>query len=433
MKVDLRIAIDAGFRKTVEFCSWQFYQPGNFCVTTPAAAAVTPEELSSRLDFALKVARESSDLILGYYQASDLAVERKRDSSPVTEADRRTELLIRERLAVSFPDDAILGEEFPDKPGTTGFRWILDPIDGTKSFIHGVPLFGTLIGVEYDSRCVVGVARFPALNEVVYAARGTGTWWQIGDNEPRRAVVSNVANLAEATFCTTNPTRWMTIDRWDALEKFLTSVQLARGWGDCYGHILVATGRADVMIDPALNAWDAAALVPILEEAGGHFVDWNGEATIYGGNGLSVVPGLKDVVLRILKKTFEIDGENFHTLEEFYDEVSRVLIPETDWGRNLNALNDVLRGGFGTPQGGFLLRWKHSELSRQRLGYPETIRQLQHQLHRCHPSNRAFIEHDLGFAQAHRGSTVFDWLIELIRTHGVGGEEAADGVELILE
>lgn len=258
-------------------------------------------EQTIRLEFALQAAREASDLILPYYRSPALEVEKKRDTSPVTEADKRAELLIRGRLAAAFPDDAILGEEFPDKAGNSGFRWIIDPIDGTKSFIHGVPLFGTLIGVEFESQCVIGVARFPALDEVVYAARGGGAWWQIGKAAARQVHVSSVTSLAEATFCMTNPSRWIQIGKRDALERLLTSAQLARGWGDCYGHMLVATGRAEVMIDPAMNAWDAAALLPIVEEAGGHYIDWNGTATIYGGNGISVVPALKDEVLRYLK------------------------------------------------------------------------------------------------------------------------------------
>jgi histidinol-phosphatase len=260
----------------------------------------TTTELQSRLDFALKVAREASTLILQYYCNPNLEVESKGDTSPVTIADKGAELLIREGLAQSFPDDAILGEEFPDKPGTSGFRWILDPIDGTKSFIHGVPLYGTLIGVEYESTCVIGVVRFPALAEVVYAASGLGAWWQMGDAAPRRAQVSKVTSLSDATFCLTSPTRWMKQDTKDAMEAMMKSVKLARGWGDCYGHMLVATGRADVMIDPVMNPWDAAALLPIVQEAGGHFVDRNGKPTIYSGNGLSVVPGLKDEVLRRL-------------------------------------------------------------------------------------------------------------------------------------
>ena len=401
----------------------------------PRPNTVNPDsaELTPRLDFALSVAREASGLIMKYYQTADLAIERKGDASPVTEADRGAELLIRERLAASFPHDAILGEEFPDKPGTTGFRWILDPIDGTKSFIHGVPLFGTLIGVEYNMRCVIGVCRFPALNEVVYAAIGSGAWWQIGDLEPRQARVAATTNLEESTFCTTNVTRWQKIDRWTELETLLNSVHLARGWGDCFGHMMVATGRAELMIDPAMNPWDAAALLPIVEEAGGHFVDWSGKSTIYGGNGLSVVPGLKDKILGILKPTYEIDGANFTTLEGFYDEIERVLIPSKAWGRNLDAFNDILRGGFKTPDNGFVLRWRNSDQSRARLGFAETVRQLEQRLSAAHKSNRSSIEHEIKQAKSEHGSTVFDWLVKLIKEHGASGEESSDRVELILD
>lgn len=262
----------------------------------------TADDLSQRLAFALRVARDAQAVILRYYQDAQLQVERKSDLSPVTVADREAEELIRERIADAFPADGILGEEFGEQPGTSGFRWILDPVDGTKSFVHGVPLFGTLIGVEYNKVCVVGVCRFPALNEVVYASRGQGAWWQIGEAPPRRAQVADLSSLQEATFCLTNILRWESGGRWPALLTLLRAVGLSRGWGDCYGHILVATGRAQIMVDPALNPWDAAALAPILEEAGGHFLDWSGQPTIYSGNGLSVVPGLKDRVLCILNQ-----------------------------------------------------------------------------------------------------------------------------------
>ncbi len=260
----------------------------------------TAADLSSRLEFALQVAREAQTLILSYYQNESLEVISKSDLTPVTAADRGAEELIRDRLKTAFPTDGVLGEEFPETPGTSGFRWILDPVDGTKSFVHGVPLFGTLIGVEYEKQCVVGVCRFPGLDEVVYASIGNGAWWQIGEDAPKRARIADVTSLDNATFCQTNMLRWETIGRWEALMTMLRSVGLARGWGDCFGHMLVATGRAHVMIDPSMNPWDAAALVPIVQEAGGHFVDWTGSPTIYGGSGLSVVPGLKDEVLRIL-------------------------------------------------------------------------------------------------------------------------------------
>jgi RNAse (barnase) inhibitor barstar len=134
-----------------------------------------------------------------------------------------------------------------------------------------------------------------------------------------------------------------------------------------------------------------------------------------------------------MKPAFEIDGSKFSTLEEFFEEISRVLIPGSYWGRNLDAFNDILRGGFGTPEGGFTIKWKNSTMSRERLGYKETIRQLQLRLRRCHPSNRNWVGAELVAAGNGVGSTVFDWIIEIIRVHGSGGREAEDGVDLILD
>lgn len=256
--------------------------------------------LEDRLQFALAVARDAQDLILGYYQNVDLNVDLKADESPVTAADKGAERLIRDRLATSFPDDGILGEEFGTLETKNGFRWILDPVDGTKPFVQGVPLFGTLIGLEFESRVVLGVARFPALNEVVFAADGLGTWWQIGDREPRRTTVSPIGELSRSVFCFTEPQRFAKVGRPEVLEKLMKLCRMSRGWGDCYGHILVATGRAEIMIDPELSAWDAAALVPIVREAGGHYLDWSGEESIYTGNGFSVNEELKDEILSLL-------------------------------------------------------------------------------------------------------------------------------------
>ena len=258
-------------------------------------------QLKDRLDLANRVALEAQTLILKLYQNEDLSIDLKQDASPVTEADKGAEMLIRNQLAEHFPDDGILGEEFGTKESQNGFRWILDPIDGTKPFVHGVPLFGTLIGVEFEGRVVIGVARFPALNEVVYAAEGQGTWWQIGNAAPRRVTVSKTQDLSRAVFCFTEPQRFKKIGRPEVLEHLMSTCCMSRGWGDCYGHILVATGRADVMIDPELSAWDAAALVPIVREAGGSWLDWNGEESIYSGHGFSVNEGLKDEILNLLK------------------------------------------------------------------------------------------------------------------------------------
>lgn len=133
------------------------------------------------------------------------------------------------------------------------------------------------------------------------------------------------------------------------------------------------------------------------------------------------------------KTVFEIDGQDFSTLEEFYDVVSRKLIPGAKWDRNLDAFSDILRGGFGTPDDGFILRWKNAEVSRQRLAHAEAVRQLERRLIRCHPDNRDFVSRDLERAQRGAGPTVFDWLVNIINIHCAGGEEQEDGIELVLE
>lgn len=258
-------------------------------------------ELPTRLDFTVEASQEAAEFIMSHYQSPELAVERKRDSSPVTAADRGAEELLRHLISKQYPDDGILGEEFEEKHGSSGWRWVLDPVDGTKSFIHGVPLFGTLIGLEYEREQVLGLCRFPALNEVVFAATGLGAWWQVNSSQRRPARVSDVSKLEDAVFCTTTIQGWRRVGQQAAFERLCEGTAISRGWGDCYGHILVATGRADLMVDPLLNAWDCAALVSIMQEAGGHFVDFTGQVDIHSGNGLSVNKKLKNAALEILK------------------------------------------------------------------------------------------------------------------------------------
>ena len=263
----------------------------------------------SRLQHALNISAEAATLIMSHYQSANLTVESKSDASPVTIADRGAEELLRKRIAEAFPEDGILGEEFDDRESKNGYRWILDPIDGTKSFVHGVPLFGTLIGIEQNDQLVVGVARFPALNEVVYAETGSGAWWQRGDSEPRRAKVSDVSELSQSLLCVTSLTRWENMGFESVYKTLREGARLARGWGDCFGHILVATGRAEIMVDPIMSAWDCAALVPILQEAGGHFVDWNGKATAFGGNAVSTNAALLETVLQTTRGLQPASGE----------------------------------------------------------------------------------------------------------------------------
>jgi histidinol phosphatase-like enzyme (inositol monophosphatase family) len=258
-------------------------------------------ELSTRLELALAWAHGAGRITLGYFQRDDLVVERKQDTSPVTVADREAEEYLRRQITAEFPDDAILGEELPQRPGTSGYRWILDPIDGTKSFISGVPLFGTLIGVEHHQQSVLGVIHIPGLDESVYAARGQGAWHCQGDATPRSARVSTKATLAEGLFCTSEVELFQQVEQQQVYDRLQAAAWLTRTWGDCYGYLLVATGRAEVMVDPTMHVWDCAALEPILREAGGTFTDWQGVPTIYAGQGIATNGLVLEEVLAIVR------------------------------------------------------------------------------------------------------------------------------------
>jgi histidinol phosphatase-like enzyme (inositol monophosphatase family) len=238
-------------------------------------------ELKDLLDFAVNLAREGGKISLGHYKGS-FTVEQKADSSFVTAADREIERHWRESIERRFPADAIIGEEEGVKSGTSGRSWIIDPIDGTYSFVHGVPLFAMLIGLESAGVPVLGVANLPALDELVYAAKGLGCFWN-----DRKTKVSTTASLGEALLLATDFSSCVRYEFGDAAQALQTHTKTWRTWGDAYGHILVATGRADIMLDPIMNVWDCAALLPIVEEAGGTFTDWKGNPTIHGGNAIS--------------------------------------------------------------------------------------------------------------------------------------------------
>jgi myo-inositol-1(or 4)-monophosphatase len=248
-------------------------------------------EVRELLDFAVELAHAAGDHTLRYYgHLVDHAA--KGDGSPVTIADREAEALMRERIARRFPDHAVLGEEFGETSPGARVRWILDPIDGTRSFMRGVPLYGVLVGVEVDGVASVGVAHFPPLRETVAAGSGLGCTWN-----GKVCRVSPVTRLSEALVLTTDPKALARDPGWLALQERAGTV---RGWSDCYGHALVATGRAEVMLDPVMNPWDSAPFLPILTEAGGRFTDRKGVETIHGGSAVSTNGALHQEVLEAL-------------------------------------------------------------------------------------------------------------------------------------
>ena len=236
------------------------------------------ESLSNLLEFATDLAWRAGRITLAHFQ-TDVVVERKTDTSPVTLADRQAERLLRQRIANQFPDDGIVGEEFGAVREAARRRWIIDPIDGTRAFVRGVPLFGVLIALELDGDALIGVIHLPALQETLCAARDLGCWWN-----SRRARASTTSDLAHALILTTDFNRADHPAQRPGWERLCARSELCRTWGDCYGYTLVATGRAEAMIDPSLSIWDAAAVAPIITEAGGLISDLDGKPSYSNGS-----------------------------------------------------------------------------------------------------------------------------------------------------
>lgn len=222
-------------------------------------------------------------------------VEWKSDGSPVTTADRGAEETAREWLAARFPEDGVLGEEYGSSNAGAQRQWIIDPIDGTRSFVRGVPLWGSLIAVARGEEILAGAIYCPAVDELVCAALGEGCWWN-----GSRARVSGVNTLQRALVCTTDPTYAGAAERGARFNALAAGAGTVRAWGDCYGYLLVATGRAEVMADPQMSLWDAAALQPVIDEAGGVFTDWTGRRTAFGNNAIATNAELATPVREIL-------------------------------------------------------------------------------------------------------------------------------------
>jgi histidinol-phosphatase len=251
--------------------------------------------LRELLEFAVEAAWQAGKITLEYFQSS-FELEIKADASPVTVADRRAEQALRAAIERRYPGHRVLGEEFGETgPEDARYRWVLDPIDGTASFVRGVPLYGVMVALEREGESVVGVVNLPALGEAVYGARGEGAYWN-----GRRARVSAVDRLEDALVLSTSESAMARYGRGDAYARLRDATKMQRTWSDCYGYVLVATGRAEVMLDPVMNLWDNAALMPILTEAGGTFTDWSGTPTHTAAEALATNGVLLDPVLAAL-------------------------------------------------------------------------------------------------------------------------------------
>lgn len=250
------------------------------------------DDLRELVRIAERAAVIAGEVIMPLYE-SGTAVEWKVDATPVTEADRGAERAMRDFLAKETPGFGILGEEYGEEPGDGRHRWILDPIDGTKSFIHHVPLFGTLVALEVDDEPVVGVIACHAVRETVSAANGLGAYL---NGAPAR--VSDTPDISDATVLMTSP-RARTAEKEAGLNRLIAAANLSRTWGDCYGYLQVATGRADIMVDPAMNLWDVAAVAPVIREAGGTLTTCDGEKAL-GPNAVASNGKLHSQALNLL-------------------------------------------------------------------------------------------------------------------------------------
>src|SRR5256714_4798777 len=257
-------------------------------------------ELEELLDFSVNIARDAGEITLRYFRKK-FETRLKGKDNFVTQAEIEAENFLRSRITERFPEDSIIGEEGGERAGASRRRWIIDPIDGTYAFVHGVPFYGVLLGVEIDGEPSVGVINMPGFDEIVYAARGLGCFWN-----GERARVSQTDALEDALLLSTDFGSCARYGFGAAADELQRRASMRRTWGDCYGYVLVATGRADVMLDPAMNVWDCAALLPVVEEAGGTFSDWKGRRTIHSGNAVATNGMLFDEVMRIIESHGQI-------------------------------------------------------------------------------------------------------------------------------
>ena len=257
-------------------------------------------ELGSDLELALAMADAADLITMDRFGALDLVVETKPDLTPVTEADKATEVALRAMLAELRPGDSVLGEEFGTSDGSAARRWIIDPIDGTKNYVRGVPVWATLIALVADGEVVVGVVSAPALARRWWAASGSGAWGRMLDREPVRLQVSLVRSLNDASLSYSDAVGWSSITA-TGLESLLNTTWRQRAYGDFWSHILVAEGAVDVAAEPALGPWDIAAIIPIVTEAGGRITAFDGRPALEGGCAVTTNGALHEAVLHLLR------------------------------------------------------------------------------------------------------------------------------------
>jgi histidinol-phosphatase len=252
-------------------------------------------EWRNRYELAVESAHKAGQLAMRYYDGA-MTVEWKSDHSPVTVADREAEQLLRQTLLGAFPKDGFLGEESGHTPGSSGFRWIIDPIDGTRSFVRGIPVWATLVGLQYQDETIAGVAEVPAIGHTYRALRGDGAY-----RNERRIHVSAVTDMARAMLFYSSLSWFIKAGRKDAFLELTLRTERQRGFGDFYGFVLVAQGSGELMVEHGVHAWDVAAIQAIVEEAGGRFSDWSGKANIHSPDVIVSNGKLHDEALAILQ------------------------------------------------------------------------------------------------------------------------------------
>jgi histidinol-phosphatase len=252
------------------------------------------------LSLALELTDLADAITMDRFGAADLAVDTKPDLTPVTEADTAVERTVRERLAAVRDGDVVLGEEYgAAAAGRNTRRWIIDPIDGTKGYVRGLPVWATLLALEVDGELTVGVVSAPALERRWWAARGQGARMRAAGTE-RELRVSDVRELSGAQLCFGGLEEWEQVGRREALLELGRACWRSRGFGDFWGYMIVAEGGAEIMLDPVVLIWDLAAPLVIVEEAGGRFTDFGGTRTVDGGDAIATNGWVHDAALAIV-------------------------------------------------------------------------------------------------------------------------------------